>query len=249
MTHPDWVIRTPKAAEIVASQLRERIIRGEFNKGDNLPSERDMLERLGISRPTLREAYRVLESEGMITISRGVNGGARVNQPTSVAAARYTGMLLQHLGTTFAELAEARAMIQVPSVGKLARSASPEDVDYLRRLLEKDPEAADPETAVSAVTSFHSAIVRLAGNTALSVLSDMVEQIFDVGTHKLIRLQASNGESKALAKSHSAHDKIVTLIEEGDVERAEAFWRSHLMAAAKVLTPLNGGDSPIDVLP
>ncbi len=93
------VVRVPKAGELVAANLRRRIITGELGAGDPLPNESVLMEQFGVSRPTLREAFRILESESIITVLRGARGGARVMAPDASVAARYTGLLLQYQGT------------------------------------------------------------------------------------------------------------------------------------------------------
>src|ERR1700759_310701 len=91
--------RAPKAAERVAAHLRRRIIRGELVEGAALPSESDLIEEFGVSRPTMREAILLLEAESLVVIRRGVHGGARVRAPQRAVAARYAGRILQHQGT------------------------------------------------------------------------------------------------------------------------------------------------------
>src|SRR6266542_5242241 len=82
-------IRAPKTAELVAAQLRRRIVKGELREGDALPPETVLMEQFGISRPTLREAFRVLEAESLITIRRGSRGGARIRTPSEEVAAHH----------------------------------------------------------------------------------------------------------------------------------------------------------------
>ena len=93
-------VRVPKMAELVAQQLRRQIIRGELPEGAALPSEAALMTQFGVSRPTLREAFRVLESEGLINVRRGAHGGARVQIPNGEAAARYAGLVLEFRGAT-----------------------------------------------------------------------------------------------------------------------------------------------------
>lgn len=71
-------LREPKMAERVAAVLRRMMVRGEIAEGAMLPPESELTSRFGVSRPTLREALRVLESESLIKVERGVRGGARV---------------------------------------------------------------------------------------------------------------------------------------------------------------------------
>src|ERR1039457_6054024 len=89
------VVRVPKAGELVAAQLRRQIVTGELREDDALPSESTLMEQFGISRPTLREAFRILESEHIIMIKRGAHGGAHVLVRDAGAAGRYAGALLQ----------------------------------------------------------------------------------------------------------------------------------------------------------
>src|SRR6266705_3331258 len=96
------IVRIPKAAELVSQELRKQIVRGILKMGDSLASEADLMKRFGVSRPTLREAIRILESEGLVSISRGARGGASVLGPNINIAARHIGFVLQANGTTLA---------------------------------------------------------------------------------------------------------------------------------------------------
>src|SRR5438445_51107 len=110
-------VRVPKTAELVAAHLRRQIVRGELKEGDALPPETALMEQFSVSRPTLREAFRVLESEALITVRRGSHGGARVHVPNGDVAARYAGLVLQFRETTLADVLEARAVIEPPCAG------------------------------------------------------------------------------------------------------------------------------------
>src|SRR5215211_4889016 len=114
-------VRVPKTAELVATHLRRQIIRGELQEGDALPPESELMERFGVSRPTLREAFRVLESEALISVRRGARGGARVHTPNGDVAARYAGLVLQFRGATLADVYAARSAIELPAVRRLAQ--------------------------------------------------------------------------------------------------------------------------------
>src|SRR3954462_6580915 len=78
-------LRVPKMAELVAGELRRQIVSRDLAGGDALASEADLMTRFGISRPTLREAFRVLESEGLIGVRRGAHGGARGKPPNATS--------------------------------------------------------------------------------------------------------------------------------------------------------------------
>src|ERR1700721_4766885 len=105
-------LRVPKMAELVAGDLRRRILRGELVENDALPSESALMQRFGVSRPTLRGAFRVLESESLISVRRGAHGGARVHLPNADSAARHTALVLEHRGVTMQDVYVARGVIE-----------------------------------------------------------------------------------------------------------------------------------------
>ena len=74
-------VRPQKMADMVAGRIRQMIARGEITDGEWLPTEPELMEQFGVSRPTLREAFRLLESDSLVTIRRGPPGGARVTVP------------------------------------------------------------------------------------------------------------------------------------------------------------------------
>src|ERR1700743_484229 len=91
-------VRAPKTGELIATHLRRQIVRGELRPGENLPAESQLMEQYGVSRPTPREALRILEAETLISVRRGSRGGARVVAPDASVAARYVGPPLESQG-------------------------------------------------------------------------------------------------------------------------------------------------------
>src|SRR5260370_5725120 len=104
-------IRAAKTGEMIASYLRSRIVRGELAEGDSLPSQGELMHQFDVSRPTLREAFRILETESLIVIRRG-SRAARISAPRVEVAARYVGPLMQNSCTTLARVYESRSLIQ-----------------------------------------------------------------------------------------------------------------------------------------
>ena len=107
------LVRAPKTAELIATHLRRQIVRGDLTPGETLPPEHQLMEQYGVSRPTLREAFRILEAETLINVRRGVRGGARVLAPDASVAARTIGVLLQMQGTTIDDVYEARMISEI----------------------------------------------------------------------------------------------------------------------------------------
>src|SRR5215207_10356847 len=101
-------VRSPKTAELVAGTLRRMVVDGQLKDGDFLPHEADLIAHFQVSRPTLREAVRVLESERLVEVRRGSRTGARVRVPGPEIVARPAGLLLALSGTTLADVMTAR---------------------------------------------------------------------------------------------------------------------------------------------
>jgi len=226
-------LRVPKMAELVAGDLRRRILRGELVENDALPSESALMQRFGVSRPTLREAFRVLESESLISVRRGAHGGARVHLPNADSAARQTALVLEYLGVSMQDVYEARGVIEPGCVAMLAKNRTEENLSELRTALERSRAAAQaPVRQMAEQTAFHALIVDMAGNQTLSVLSGMLRHIIDVAHIAHVESDAGTPSGQeALQKGFAAHERIVELIAAKDVERAERLWRKHLLAA------------------
>ena len=228
--------RLPKTAELIADQLRRQIVRGDLTEGAALPSEAELLEQFNVSRPTLREAFRVLESESLITVRRGAHGGARVQVPNIDVAARYAGFVLEHRGTTLADVYEARILIEPPIIGLLAARRTEADVARLRAALAEHEAAAHaPVVAIRTHTAFHALLVELTGNQTLRVLTGMVQQIIDRANLEWVQAKAATPEDTGMGLGLKAHHRVVDLIEAGGQAGAEEVWRKHLTEAREYL--------------
>ncbi|NKY60517.1 FadR/GntR family transcriptional regulator [Nocardia flavorosea] len=228
--------RLPKTAELIADQLRRQIVRGDLAEGAALPSEAELLERFNVSRPTLREAFRVLESESLITVRRGAHGGARVQVPNIDVAARYAGFVLEFRGTTLADVYEARILIEPPIIGLLAARRTDADVERLRAALDEHEAAADsPLRAIRTHTAFHALLVELTGNQTLRVLTGMVQHIIDRANIDWVESKVATPEETGMSLGLKAHHRVVDLIEAGVETGAEEVWRKHLTEARDYL--------------
>lgn len=222
-------VRTQRAADLVAAQLRRHII-GDLSDGETLPPESVLMERFNVARQTLREAFRVLEAEGLLTVRRGVLGGAVVHRPDGSVAARNAALVLQSRGTTLADVYQARAMVEPACAALLARNATADDVATLREALAQTatPEA-DPAAAIRALMRFHALVAQLAGNQTVALLTDLVRHIIELASEQQVVQDPNNpGTRRALRNGHRTHEQLIDLIEAGDVEGARDLWARHL---------------------
>src|SRR6266568_2102502 len=124
--------------------------------------------QFGVSRPTLREAFRILEAEDLISVKRGSRGGARVTQPSLSVAARYVGLLLQVQGTTIADVYEARMVLEPACARLLARRRTKQDLADLTSCIEDM--APEPALWSSRAARFHELIMQRSGSKKLAAL-------------------------------------------------------------------------------
>jgi len=225
-------IRVPKAAELVASSLRRQIISGELREGDALPSEAALMKQFKVSRPTLREAYRILESESLIHVRRGARGGAMVQLPNGDVAARYAGYVLEYRGTTMSDVYLARAELEPPLARMMAARATKRDLKRLQAVLDAgDAATGDPELFVQRDIDFHLAVAQFAGNETMRVMLDMLYHIVMTARRRYVAEGKAEGGERLLAEHRAVqrtHQRLLDLVKDGDVEGAQTWWRRHL---------------------
>jgi GntR family transcriptional repressor for pyruvate dehydrogenase complex len=233
----DQRLHVPKMAEVIAERLRRQIVRGELAEGETLPSEQELQARFGVSRPTLREAYRILESESLITVRRGAHGGALVRVPNTDVAARYAALILEYRGTPLDDLYQARIVIEPAAVGMLAARRTEGDIALLRQALaEHDAVADQPKRLIRTHTAFHALLIELTGNQTLLVLTGMIQRIIDLANWKVVESDAGTpAHSEATHRGLKAHHRVVDLIEAGVEAGAAELWRKHLTEARDYL--------------
>jgi DNA-binding FadR family transcriptional regulator len=244
---PGAPLRLPKTAELVADDLRRRIIRGEFAAGEALPSESALMEHFGVSRPSMREAFRVLESESLISVRRGARGGARVQPPRPEVAARYVGLILQYQGTPLSDVYAVRALLEPPCAAALARRHTAADLAALRVALESSGADDDPGGAVAAYHDFHAVLIERAGNQTLVLLDRLVREII-AQANTLRARQDPTAFREASRSTMTTHRRLVDLIASGDADGAESLWRRHLREGARYALGDEAADAGLDIL-
>jgi GntR family transcriptional regulator, transcriptional repressor for pyruvate dehydrogenase complex len=237
------VLRAPKTAELIASYIRGQIVRGDLKTGDSMPSETVLMEMFGVSRPTLREAFRILEAESLISVRRGARGGARVVSPDISVAARYVGLLLQVGGTTIADVYEARALVEPAAAALLAARRSRQDlddltacVDHLVGLVESDEHFKDADAWSRAAQRFHDLVLERAGNRTLAVQAGVLREVVAMHLSTVVmRIFDRPDTQERFRKLVRSYRKLVLLIDARDAEGAERHWRTHMEVVGRRL--------------
>jgi DNA-binding FadR family transcriptional regulator len=163
-------IPVPKASDVLAHDLRERILRREFPEGTALPTERDLVVQIRMSRATVREALRILEVQGFVRIRSGRAGGAFVQTPDEESVADSVTLVIRGRRIRMAALLETREAIE-PVCAQLAAKyrtdADLERVDQANKAMSVDGPLAD---FLQANLDWHTAVAIASHNELLTGL-------------------------------------------------------------------------------
>ncbi|WP_019876041.1 FadR/GntR family transcriptional regulator [Sporichthya polymorpha] len=218
-----------KAAEVVAAELRRQIVSGERAEGEMLPPEAEMTAELGVSRPTLRQALRILETELLVTVQRGRRGGTRVNRPSPQVAGRYLGNVLMFHSTSLDDVHTARLLLEPAAIAELASSPpTSEQIAKLRDLVAATRDETDFATLCAVGGRFHTELVALANNPPLTLFQELVQQLIDAHTARFENQRLRSREPSRSQEGVDVHEQVVDLIEAGKFSDAAKVWREHL---------------------
>ena len=207
-------VRIPKAATVVTARLRRRIVSGDLEHGGSLPNESELMRHYEVSRPTVREALRILESESLIAVNRGANGGARVQRPDVSVTARHAALSgLRTQQTPLADVFEARCVIEPAAVGLLAANRTDEDLDVLRQSHEGLLALADdPVGFPVAAAQFHLQVVELAGNRTLALFGRIMLDIVETHNRAIFSVRPADGAQ--VGRANQEHAELLSHVEE-----------------------------------
>ncbi|MGW5154689.1 FadR/GntR family transcriptional regulator [Nonomuraea wenchangensis] len=229
-------LRTPRVAEALAAQLRLRILEGDLVDGAELPTEPVLLQEYPVSRPSLREAFRILETEGLVVVRRGKRGGTVIKAPAPGSAAYHMGLLLHARATPMRDLAAARNLLEPLCAEHAAGRDDHEAVAVrLRQLNEEAAQVVEDGPAFTgASVRFHEGLVDAAGNETLRVVVGMLESVWSVQERGWARRASDEASYPPVDRRHAvlrAHGAIEKAIGAGDAALAGKLMRAHLEAS------------------
>ncbi|UUZ62753.1 FadR family transcriptional regulator [Polaromonas sp. P1-6] len=221
-------VNVPKAADVLAEILREKILNGELDEGTDLPSERELGAQSGLSRASVREALRILEGEGLISTRLGRNGGSAVIRPSSAAIERSVGIFIRGQGIRLEAVLEARTVIE-PSSARLAAlhrtDADLEEIEKYQIKLEQASAAGEVDAYVRANLDWHVQVVRASHNELLMAFISAVSHSVYVATD----LDGFNSVDVRNAVIQ-AHRRVTEAIRDRDGDAAERRMQRHVGA-------------------
>jgi DNA-binding FadR family transcriptional regulator len=227
---------------MVADVIRARIVAGTLPDGSMLPKQDQLISEFQVSRPSFREALRILESEGLISVRRGNVGGAQVHSPTPENAARTLGLVLQARDVALDDLAAALAVIEPACAAHCAQRAD-RNVTLVPQLRELNVQcrAVEPQDMAGAALifqEFHHAIINGCGNATLVIVIGALESLWSL--HKKAWADYAEGagaepEPNLRASVVDAHEEITDAIEAGDAGRAHQLVAAHLATVSPLV--------------
>jgi GntR family transcriptional repressor for pyruvate dehydrogenase complex len=224
-------IKSTRIYEEIVRQIKGMIAEGRLKSGDQLPPERDLAEKFLVSRTSVREALRALESVGLIEIRPGEGTFVREISVDSLVEPLALVLLSQRAMTS--ELFEARRLLEPSIAGLAARRATRDEVHEMERILDEQArEIAAGNTGLAQDAAFHAALGTAAHNRAITRI-----------VHALMDLLAQSREEAISTpgrptRSHEDHRRILDAVKAGDAAAAERAMREHVVAVeALVLGP------------
>lgn len=233
--------RTPqrRIAETVAAELRERILGGPDL--DRLPTQDQLVREFGVSYPSVREAIRILETEGLVTVRRGSIGGAEVHRPDQSSAAYHLGLVLQGARVTLGDLAQGLLKLEPLCAAEVARR--PDRMTTAIPALTANVTAcadavADGVAFTRIAREFHDLVVAFTPNDTIRYVVRSLVALWSAQEQQWAAAVTKRGEYPSVAQARSAvrtHRRLVDEIAAGRADGAERIARTHLAATQALL--------------
>lgn len=216
-------VRRLKLSDSVAAQLEQLVQQGQYPVGSRLPPERDLAERFGVGRSTMREALSVLQTAGLLRIEHGV--GVFV---TSTSSQRTASKLLVVDDYTIPELFEVRVALETEAAANAAKRITPAEAAALDAILDRaEDERISNGEFIALDAEIHKRIVAATKNKLLGHVFEGVEPLFVTYSHQVIALPGRRQEA------HAGHREIVAAIAARRPREARAAILRHLRAVER----------------
>jgi GntR family transcriptional regulator, transcriptional repressor for pyruvate dehydrogenase complex len=228
-----------RIAESIAEALRDRILASNEDAEYHLPTQDQLVKEFGVSYPSVREAIRILETEGLVTVRRGNVGGAEIHRPDEASAAYHLGLALQGGRVTLGDLAEGLQELEPTCAAACARRADRNEtvVPELRANIEASQELveAGPDFTHTA-REFHDIVVAWNPNNTIRYVVGSLVALWSAQEEVWARSQASADRYPSVLDTSEvikAHRRLLEHIEAGRADKAEQLARAHLVATQR----------------
>jgi DNA-binding FadR family transcriptional regulator len=237
-----------RIAETVAAELRARILAGDGTDGYRLPTQDQLVSEFGVSYPSIREAIRILETEGLVTVRRGNVGGAEVHRPDESSAAYHLGLALQARRVTLGDLAAGLRLLEPLCPAECARRTDRTQVVVPALAANIEISAGLTKDGVAftrAAREFHDMLVAFTPNATIRHVVGSLVALWSAQEQAWAEAMTRRGEYPSAAEAAQVvrvHQRITEEITAGRAAEAERVARAHLAATqALVLERFDDG--------
>jgi len=222
-------IHVPKSCDLLAQELRKRILDGEFQDGDALPVERDLVQQTGLSRSSVREALRILETEGLVRTRPGRYGGTVVNLPSAELLAGQVDLFIRGRRIGLHEIIAAREALEPTLARFAALNRTDEDLAELLRISRALEDAADDlPRFLDENVNWHLAIAVASHNEILCAFMKSITHLIHDATEVH---DVASEEVRAIVIK--AHRSILLAIRQRDPDAAQRRMARHVVAYSR----------------
>jgi DNA-binding FadR family transcriptional regulator len=240
----------PKVSHLLAVDLRHMILTGELAADQRLPPEAELAAAFSVSKETLREALRILESQSLVEVRRGRGGGPVVRRPGIDAVSRYVALLLQLRRATLAQLEEARALVEPPAAEQFAVRATDAELEQLVARHDAERAAADdPLSFAAAVAAFDQSVTELSGNRSLSVIAGAFREIHAGQVFQLIASVDATRADRFARRVVVSHSAFLEAARRHDGDLANRVWSDYLFTTNALAVSRDRRRARIDLTP
>jgi DNA-binding FadR family transcriptional regulator len=227
-------VSVPKASDVLADRLRELILDERLPEGTPLPTERELVAQSGLSRGSVREALRVLETEGLIATRAGRNGGSAIRRPTRESISRSFELFLRSHGVRFDALIEARESVEPAAARLAALHRTEEDLQEMRHIHEElESLSGDFARFAKVNLRWHLAVVKASKNELLITFVDAISRPIYAAT-EYQSLHTADLRRQVI----KVHGRVLEAIVEQDGEAAFRRMRRHIAAYSNLATSI-----------
>lgn len=221
-------VNVDRVSQVIVDQIKALIRDGRLQPGDRLPSERELCQRFGVSRVTVREALRVLEATGLLTIRVGAHGGAFLTSPSTERLSKGLADLISVSTLTAANVTEARIIVELGILPLAVERATDDDIDALFEMVDEAERALESGAYdVEMSAAFHIRVAQCTHNPAIAMLVQSFHGPL------LMSLAEAHQSAPMSSRGIDEHRKLSQAIKDRDLAAAREIATTHLDRTAR----------------
>ncbi len=228
-------IKVKNTFEFIVDQLREKIFNGELKIGDRLPTERELAQKVQVSRNTVRQAYQILNLLDIVDITKGANGGAVIREPSHRPLTQALNNLIGLGKITLEDITQARMMIEKDIIELVHERITPSDIERLEQCAKKSMALiAQGKMAHKQNFIFHQQLADIGGNPILKMVYASVLDLLNM----VVETTADINMSAIIATEHF---EFINLLKKNDLDQLIEYTEAHIRGSNERLYAISDG--------